>query len=386
MTMRKRKDYEREPVTVRYKELSDGSLSVYLDIYMNGKRKYEFLKLYLLPETGRNRMENKAKNRETMRVVATIKAQRVLDIKNGMAGIESRNQKMLLSEWIKIFLAQKAGTARSIESVKTTENMTKHLIKYKGGNIAMGDIDKKFCLGFINYLRNATKRGGQPLSDITKKVYFTSFGTMLNRAVREGIIPINPITQLDSSQKIVMPESQRVYLEIDELRRLAETDCYSILTKQAFMFSCFCGLRISDIRRLRWSDIERYKDKDGATQYKLSKTMEKTRRVVSYQLSNEAVKWLPKKSGDLVFPDLCMESNLNNHIKRWAKDAGIDKNISFHTARHTFATMMLTLGADIYTTSKLLGHSRVSTTEVYAKIVDKKKDEAMGLIDKFFGK
>ena len=72
--------------------------------------------------------------------------------------------------------------------------------------------------------------------------------------------------------------------------------------------------------------------------------------------------------------------------KEWAKAAGIKKNISFHTARHTFATMMLTLGADIYTTSKLLGHSRISTTEIYAKIVDKKKDEAMGLIDKFFDK
>ena len=65
---------------------------------------------------------------------------------------------------------------------------------------------------------------------------------------------------------------------------------------------------------------------------------------------------------------------------------GITKQISFHTARHTFATMMLTLGADIYTTSKLLGHSRISTTEIYAKIIDKKKNDAMGLIDKFFDK
>ncbi|WP_420493249.1 tyrosine-type recombinase/integrase [Segatella copri] len=65
---------------------------------------------------------------------------------------------------------------------------------------------------------------------------------------------------------------------------------------------------------------------------------------------------------------------------------GITKQISFHTARHTFVTMMLTLGADIYTTSKLLGHSRISTTEIYAKIIDKKKDEAMNLIDKYFDK
>lgn len=65
---------------------------------------------------------------------------------------------------------------------------------------------------------------------------------------------------------------------------------------------------------------------------------------------------------------------------------GITKQISFHTARHTFATMMLTLGADIYTTSKLLGHFRISTTEIYAKIIDKKKDKAMNLIDKYFDK
>ena len=384
--MRQIKDYEKEPVTVRYKELKNGNLSVYLDIYFEGRRKYEFLKLYLLPEEGRNKMANKVKNKETMRVVATIKAQRVLDIKNGMAGIESKNQKMLLSEWIKTFLDYKANTAKSVESVKTTENMTKHLLKYKGGKIAMGDIDKRFCLGFISYLSNVTKRGGQPLSDTTKKVYFTSFGNMLNKAVREGIIPMNPISQIDKAQKIATPETQRVYLEIDELKKLAETDCYSILTKQAFMFSCLCGLRISDIRRLKWSDIEKYQDKDGVTQYRLFKNMQKTKRNVSYQLPREAVKWLPKKTDGLVFQDLCMESNINIHLKRWAKDAGITKDISFHTARHTFATMMLTLGADIYTTSKLLGHSRVSTTEIYAKIIDKKKDEAMGLIDKYFDK
>ena len=73
-------------------------------------------------------------------------------------------------------------------------------------------------------------------------------------------------------------------------------------------------------------------------------------------------------------------------VKDWAKAAGIEKYVTFHTARHSFATMMLTLGADIYTTSKLLGHSKIQTTEIYAKIIDKKKDEAMGLIDKFFDK
>lgn len=75
---------------------------------------------------------------------------------------------------------------------------------------------------------------------------------------------------------------------------------------------------------------------------------------------------------------------INALIKPWAKAAGITKHFTFHTARHTFATMMLTLGADLYTTSKLLGHVDVRMTQVYAKIVNKKKDEAVNLVNGLF--
>ena len=117
-----------------------------------------------------------------------------------------------------------------------------------------------------------------------------------------------------------------------------------------------------------------------------SSPAQKAKRIITYSLSREAVSWLPERNGNLVFQGLVCRPNLNNQIRKWAESVGITKQISFHTARHTFATMMLTLGADIYTTSKLLGHSRISTTEIYAKIIDKKKDEAMNLIDKYFDK
>ena len=77
-------------------------------------------------------------------------------------------------------------------------------------------------------------------------------------------------------------------------------------------------------------------------------------------------------------------SNLCVSLKNWADKAGVKKNVTFHTARHSCAVLLLTLGADIYTVSKILGHRSVRATQVYAKIVDKKKDDAITLVDDAF--
>jgi site-specific recombinase XerD len=88
----------------------------------------------------------------------------------------------------------------------------------------------------------------------------------------------------------------------------------------------------------------------------------------------------------LLFPGLPEQVSAPLYLNDWIKAAGITKNITFHSSRHTYATMMLTLGVDVYTVSKLLGHTRVETTQIYAKIVNKKKDDAVGLIDQMFEK
>lgn len=86
----------------------------------------------------------------------------------------------------------------------------------------------------------------------------------------------------------------------------------------------------------------------------------------------------------VVFDRLPNNGNLGVNLGSWAKAAGVDKHVTFHTARHSYAATLLTLGADIYTVSKLLGHRSVRSTQIYAKIVDRKKDEAVSLIDKAF--
>lgn len=102
-------------------------------------------------------------------------------------------------------------------------------------------------------------------------------------------------------------------------------------------------------------------------------------------LAKRAFDCLPERSNAaadaLVFGKLPTIATFENVLKRWADNAGVTKHVTFHTARHTFATLMLTLGADLYTTSKLLGHSNVATTQIYAKIIDQKKVDAVKLID-----
>ena len=85
-----------------------------------------------------------------------------------------------------------------------------------------------------------------------------------------------------------------------------------------------------------------------------------------------------------VFARLPKGQYLNDLIKAWTKEAGLSKHVTFHTSSYTFATMLLTLGADLYTVSKLLGLANVKTTQNYGKIVDQKKDDAVSRIDKAF--
>jgi len=112
--------------------------------------------------------------------------------------------------------------------------------------------------------------------------------------------------------------------------------------------------------------------------------MQKTRQIIYLPLSAEARRFMPergnKKPQDLVFK-LPKRVTTQCDIRTWVKRAGLTKKISFHCARHTFATLALTQGADLYSISKLLGHTNVQTTQIYAAIIDQKKQEAVNLLN-----
>lgn len=372
----------KEPVKVRTKKLADGSESYYLDIYVDGKRQYEFLKLYRLPEIN---ARVKEQNRATLAAVETIKSKRIIELTNNKAGLKntSGRSKMLLADWMQSFYdEQKRRGVRGVRLLGTVKNL---ISTYIGKNkVRMGDIDKDFCVAFIRWLQSGYKTTwGNPLSPKSMSDYVGYFSTALNAAVRADIIPENPFMSLTPTERIKVPESKREFLTVGEIKTLIVTECPREDVKRAYLFACYCGLRLSDVYALRWRDLS----KDGE-QWRASVVMKKTATPIFLPLSSQAMKWLPER-GDApddgkVFDGLIAEPNINKVLAKWVKAAGITKKITYHTSRHSFATMMLTLGADLYTTSKLLGHSNVKTTQIYAKIVDSKKVEAVNLVDGVF--
>ena len=370
----------KEPVRVRTKKLANGSESYYLDIYVDGKRSYEFLKMYHLPEVN---AAVKEQNRATRAAVEAIKSQRIIDITNSKAGIKTKSAwaKLTLADWLDKFYA--IQERKGIKKLDRLKSIIKIINQY-GKNTKMGDIDKKWALGFIDWIQHTYKgRGGRSVSQCSVVGYISNLSIALNAAVRAEWLGENPFMLLSPAERVKKPESKRQFLTIEEMKTLIDTDCRSKIVKQAYLFSCYSALRLSDIENLRWKDIV---CNDG--KYMIATVQQKTSTPIYTPLSKNAVKWLPEqKTGDdnaLVFADLPSRTMINIVLRQWVEKAGIDKVITYHTSRHTFGTMMMTVGADLYTTCKLMGHADVRTTQIYAKIVDSKKIEAVGMVDKMF--
>lgn len=379
---RKRKSLvEKSPFKLRRRKLADGRISLFLDRSVNSGHEYEFLQLYLLPETSSTA---KHQNARTLREAEDILQMRTEALLNARVetGLVGSGAGVLLSDWLQTSCNNhKMRGLRDYEGILT---LRKILLTFRP-NVRLSEIDKQFCLDMIDWFRNTyiNKRTGTTIGARTADTYCQRFRTALNEAVREGLIDKNPWNRLETIEKIKKPESKREYLTIDEIRSMIATDCPNGLVKRAYLFSCFTGLRISDVRNLKWGDI--YHENGQAF---VSVVMKKTTKPLYIPLSGQALKWMPEKgestSDDYVFGNLVNYGNVNENLKKWAEAAGIRKHISYHTSRHSFATMMLTLGADLYTVSKLLGHSSVKHTQIYARIIDRKKDEAVNLADSVF--
>lgn len=372
----------KEPIRIRQKELANGNISLYLDIYIGGKRKYEFLKLYLIPEKTR---EDKEKNRQTMQLANSIKSKRIVEYQNGEFGFKS-NYKLdtLFFDYYRAMCEKRHGNPESRGNWGNWYSCLHHLMKYeKNKRITFEDITPEWVQGFRDYLdkdavawsHDYRKRiKDKPLARNSKLSYFNKLRACLNQAFEDRIIPVNPCRGVERFRP---EEGIRMYLTIDEVRLLAQTDCEYPRIKDAFLFSCMTGLRRSDILRLTWGDIHKQGDFT-----RIIFRQKKTEGQEYLDITPQAAQLMgdPKGINDPIFEDIHSPSCTNKAVQEWVLNAGIHKKISFHCARHTFATMMLDLGTDIYTVSKLLGHRDLSTTQIYVKVLDKNKQKAVSNI------
>lgn len=361
---------DKEPVRLRRKKLKDGNESLYLDIYIRGIRSYEFLKLYLIKE---NTKQDRERNRHTLQLANAIKAKRIVEIQNEEYGFgRVKDGDIFFLDYFRMKCEEKKDEM-SASTALQWGTMLKHLENYIGTSpVRIKDIDARWVEGLKKYLEdNIGLVGEKKLRQNTRVLYFTLFRTAMNDAFRENLIRTNPCTNVRNFKE---EDSGRMYLTIDELRTLSNTPCGDDMIRRMFLFSALSGLRWSDVIRLRWSDVH-----DGERLTRIIFRQKKTKGNEYLDITGQAAELLGKRGGDdeLIFEYRHSRVHLNSVIDRWVKKAGITKHITFHCARHTFATMMLDIGTDIYTVSKLLGHRELTTTQIYAKIMDKNKQRAV---------
>ena len=375
-----------EPIRLRKRKLKDGRYTLYLDIYLKGERNYEYLHLYLIPEQSR---ADKETNKKTMALAEAVRAKRVVELQNGRFGFERKTPaaEIKFFDYYRAMCEKRRGT-ESRGNWGNWYSCLKHLEIYeKNQRITFDKITPQWVEGFKEYLDKKAVCWGEnyvkckkdkKLSQNSKASYVAKLRACLFQALDDGIIDRHPGKGIENFSA---EEAERMYLTIEEVQKLVATPCLNEAVKKAFLFSCLTGLRRSDISRLTWGDVYQQ-----GTYTRIIFKQKKTKGQEYLDLAPQAVQLMGERGrdNDHVFADFFTPSTTNHIIQNWVALAGINKDITFHCGRHTFAVIMLDLGTDIYTVSKLLGHREIGTTQIYAKVLDKNKQAAVANIPDIF--
>ena len=259
-------------------------------------------------------------------------------------------------------------------SMRVWANFLKKYQKFEGKNrLNFGQMNRAKIQEFSAFIANHNFKQGKTLAANSQKLLIRCLQAVLNEAYRDEIITFNPnhVIELPKGE-----QKQKEFLTLTELQTLNNTSCTNDSVRRISLFSALTGLRHSDCIALRWENIS---DGDNPS---IKFAQKKTKTLVYTPISAEALTLCGqrKNADDKVFEGVHHSYFCNAIIAEWVKKAGITKDITFHCFRHTFATLQLTHGTDIYTVSKMLGHSDVRTTQIYAQIVDEKKLKAANAI------
>lgn len=363
---------ECKTVTLRTRPLKNGMLSYYLDYYP-GYRDQETMKtirheglniyIYANPKNERERNFNATMSEKA----EAIRCRRFESIVNDRYDFFDRHK--LKADFLEYYRKQLRKHDQKWEFVYH------HFYNFVHGKCTFEEIDIDLCNKFREYLLNAKqlRRDGR-ISKNSASGYWSTFRGLLKILYRNRLIKTNINDFLD---KIEIEDTPKDYLSVEELYKLAETPCKKPILKTAALFSCLTSLRISDILSLQWHEIV-----DFAAGGKCVHTItQKTKTEDIIPVSDEALQLIgysPEKTG-LVFKGL-KRSWTQHPMKEWIREAGITKNITFHSYRRTYATLQGAAGTDIRTIQSNMAHKSITTTQRYMKVVDSNKREASNRI------
>lgn len=308
-------------------------------------------------------------NREAMLYAETLQAKRMVQVRtNDLSFLPDPKGEVCFIRYFRELADKRAGSNYDnwYSAFYYLQDFT------EGEPVPFKELDEVFINEFREYLltapsRKSTKTGLAINSAVS---YFNKVKATLKEAYKGGY--------LRKDLNVLVPgiepeETHREFLTLDELRTLAATPCEDDTFRRAALFSCLTGLRFSDVEKLIWQEIEKGSTGGHVVRYR----QKKTKGAETLPISEQALRLLGEQgaSGEKVFTGLYY-GQTETIMPRWLAAAGITRNITFHSFRHTFATLQIDLGTDLFTVSKMLGHKDIKTTQVYAKIMDKKKQEA----------
>lgn len=348
-------------VTLRREKISKGKESLYFDVYIDKNNQYQKrLRLHLIPAKSN---ADKERNKQILRIAELRRNELESELLNKKFGQHDPRQDYNFSfiEYFDTLIAQRYETGINYD---TWRSLKKHLYNYTKKKMGFDELNETWMNGFKAYL--CTK-----VSQNSAHSYFNVLKGIIHTAFRQKLIDYDPAFNV-KSPKIVTPN--REYLTEDELISLTKVECRYPVMKKAFLFSALTGLRWSDVNNLKWGYVIEEGD-----DYHLKYTQRKTKEAERLPINSEARKLMGerKQPEDRVFVGLKYSDYMNVALLQWVLKAGITKHITFHCARHTHATLLLNKGVDIYTVSKMLGHSDIKTTQIYAKLVNETKVKAV---------
>ena len=374
--------------------LSDGRISLYLEYYLGrtqwvdektGKtkiahdRKKETLNLYLTPQA-RTQAERQ-KNKETFELAKEIRAEREQQLKSSKTGkrLKISMKKVNFLDYFQAYIDN--YTKKDIRMIVIALSRFKDFLALEypvfRTSIRPEQLNKDMMLSFVEYLQNKSVGEGA-------KSIFQRFKKVITYAVDHDVIMKNPCKGVQC--KADDQTLRKDILSIEEMQQLISTTYtgQNQDVRRAFILCLYAGIRFCDVIELRYGNVD-YSNRLLKFEQTKTKGNSASSGVV-IPLNDSLLSIIGKPSTDngkdeKIF-DLPSQTMCLKALRRWTKQAGIDKHITWHCARHSFAVNILNNGANIKTVASLLGHSGLKHTEKYTRAVDSLKEAAINSLPK----